>query len=173
MPSKTPSIALGALVSVVLSLALSFGILSLGPTGQTVAGCGACLLAFVGPLLAVWHYTSTHRLTLPAGPGASLGAITGAVAAIVGGLIQQGLILSGLYPNAAELMERQRQAMLDSGMDPAQIEQGMQMAEQMGGLASNPVLGIVIGVVIGAVVGALGGAIGAAVFKKGPMEADI
>lgn len=173
MPSKTPSIALGAIISIVLSMALSFGMLSMGPTGQMLAGCGACLLAVVGPLVAVWHYTSTHHLTIPAGPGASLGAITGAVAAVVGGLLQQGLILVGLYPNAAEVIERQRQGMIDSGMDPAQIEQSMQMAEQMGGMTSNPLIGILIGLVFGAVLGAIGGAIGAALFKKGPLEAEI
>lgn len=173
MPSKTPSIALGAAVSVILSLALSFAILGMGTTGQAIVGCATCLLVFIGPLVAVWHYTSTHRVTLPAGPGAGLGAITGAVGALVAGLVQQVLILANLYPDAAELLERQREQMIASGLDPAQIDQAMQMAETMGGMASNPILGIGLNVLIGAVIGAIGGAVGAAIFKKGPLEPEL
>ena len=58
--------------------------------------------------------------------------------------------------------------MLDSGLDPAQVDQQLEMA----GAFSNPVIGIVIGIVIGAVVGAIAGAIGASVFKKGDVRVD-
>ena len=168
MPTKLPSIAIGAAVYAVLAVALSFVALSGGAVAQTVSGCAICLAAIVGPLVAVWHYTSTHRLTIPAGSGAGIGAASGALGAIAGGAI--GLLLQavGLLPDAEAQLARSREMMLDSGMDPAQIDQQMEMA----GAFSNPVIGIVIGIVIGAVVGAIAGAIGASVFKKGEARMD-
>ncbi len=116
----------------------------------------------------MWHYTSTHSVTLLAGPGAGMGALVGSIGAALSGLVGQGLMAAGVLPTAAEQLQRQREQMLSDGMDPAQVEQAMQFAEQMSGATGNPLVGVMIGVVFGAILGALGGALGAVLFKKGP-----
>ncbi|MEM6327078.1 MAG: DUF4199 family protein [Bacteroidota bacterium] len=165
MPSKTQSIGIGVAVSVILSLVLGFVAYNAGTAGQTIAGCAGCLVALAAPMVAVWHYTSTFSLTIPAGQGAGLGAAVGALGAVVGGLLQRLLISIGVFPDPVEAA---REIYEQQGMSPEQIEQAMTMVEAF----SNPVMGLVIGLVIGAVVGAIGGAIGAAIFKKGANADD-
>lgn len=168
MPSKLPSILIGAAVYAVLAILFSFVAQAGGTVAQVVGGCAVCLTAIVGPLVAVWHYTSTHSLTIPAGGGAGLGAAAGALGAVLGGIL--GLLLQaiGLLPDAEAQLAQSRAMMLEQGMDPAQIDQQLEMASAF----SNPVIGIVIGIVVGAVVGAIAGAIGASVFKKGEARMD-
>jgi hypothetical protein len=172
MPSKNPSIALGVVAYVVLSLGAAFLILQGGTALGALAGCLGCLVILAGPMLAVWHYTSTHRVTLLPGQGAGLGAITGAAGALVAGLIQQALIALDVLPDTAESLAMQREEMLSQGMDPAQIDSAMSFAESLGGLTSNPFMGLVLGVVLGAALGALFGALAAVMFKKGGPASD-
>lgn len=168
MPTKLPSIVIGAAVYTVLAVILSFLALSGGQAASIVGSCGLCLTALVGPLVAVWHYTSTHSLTVPAGTGAGIGAGAGALGAVLSGVVSLLLQTVGVLPDSAEQLERQRQTMLETGMDPAQIDQQLEFAASF----SNPVVGLVLGIVIGAVVGAIAGAIGASVFKKGAPRVD-
>ena len=168
MPTKLPSIVIGAAVYTVLAVILSFLALSGGMTASIVGSCGLCLTALVGPLVAVWHYTTTHSLTIPAGTGAGIGAGAGALGAILGGIVSLLLQTVGVLPDSAEQLEQQRRTMLDAGMDPAQVDQQLELAASF----SNPVIGLVLGIVIGAVVGAIAGAIGASVFKKGAARVD-
>lgn len=160
MPSKNQSILIGVAVSVVLSLALGFIAYNAGTAGQTIAGCAGCIVALAAPMIAIWHYTSTYSLTIPAGQGAGIGAAVGSIGAIVGGLLQRLLISIGVFPDpvqaARELYEQQ-------GMSAEQIEQAMGFVETF----SNPITGLVMGLVIGALVGAIGGVLGAVIFKKG------
>ena len=172
MPSKNPSIALGTVANVVLSLGAAFLILQGGTALGAIAGCLGCLVILAGPMLAVWHYTSTHRVTLLPGQGAGLGAITGAIGALASGLIQQALIALDVLPDTAESLAMQREEMLSQGMDPAQIDSAMGFAESLGGLTSNPLMGIVLGVVLGAALGALFGALASVMFKKGGPASD-
>lgn len=167
MPDKKPSILIGAVAYTVISVGAAFLVSRGGMTLQYVSGCLACVSVLVGPMLAVWHYTSTHRLTLLAGPGAALGAITGAIGAVLAGILQQVLIAANVLPDVAETLAMQRQQMIAQGMDPAQVDSAMKMGEQFSALGSNPVVGIALGVVIGAALGALFGALAASVFKKG------
>ena len=162
MPSKNQSIIIGVAVGVVLGIIFAFLASSGGQAGQIIGGCGACLVALLAPMAAVWHYTNTYNLTIPAGQGAGLGAIVGAVSSLIGGLIQQLLIRVGVFPDPLVAAREQLEA---QGMDAAQIEQALGFAQTM----SNPVIGLVVGLIIGALVGAIGGAIGASVFKKGGM----
>ncbi|HYE96741.1 MAG TPA: DUF4199 family protein [Rubricoccaceae bacterium] len=158
MPNKFPSVLLGALVSIVLSLLIQF--LSANSPGNPVMGILACLLIFVGPLVAVWHYTNTHNLTLKAGQGAGIGALTGVIAGIIGGIIGYALLAAGVFPDP---MEAARVQLEQQGMSEEEIEQAMSIAQTF----SNPAVTVVLGVVMGAIVGAIGGVIGAALFKKG------
>src|SRR5690606_18851160 len=85
-----------------------------------VVNCLACL-AYVGAgLLAVWHYTSTHQLTITGGKGAGMGALAGIVAAVVAQLIAFILSQLGLTPGMAEAIE---QALQSRMMDPEQADQ--------------------------------------------------
>ena len=167
MPDKKPSIAIGVAAYVVLSVGVAFLAAQGGTVVQSAAGCAGCLVLLAGPMLAIWHYTSTHRVTLLAGPGAAMGAITGAVGAVVAGAITQALMAANVLPDVAETLANQRRQMLDQGMDPAAVDRAMAIGEQFGGLASNPLAGIVVNALIGAALGALFGALAASVFKKG------
>ncbi|HIG74845.1 MAG TPA: DUF4199 family protein [Bacteroidetes bacterium] len=160
MPSKSQSILIGIGTSVILGLALAFVASNAGTIGQSLAGCFSCLVALAAPMVAVWHYTSTYNLTIPAGQGAGMGAAVGAGGAVLGGVLQQLLISIGVFPDPVQRVREMYEA---QGMSAEDIEQMMGMMEMF----SSPVMGIVLGLVIGALVGAIGGAIGAAIFKKG------
>ena len=49
----------------------------------------------------------------------------------------------------------------------ALLASAMSIAEKMGGLSSNPIIGAAVGMVFGALLGALFGMVAASVFKKG------
>lgn len=160
MPSKTQSIVIGVAVSVVLGLVLGFIAANAGTVGASLAGCFSCVVALAAPMIAVWHYTNTHGVTLAAGQGAGIGAAVGAIGGLLSAIVQRLLITAGVFPDpvaqAREIYEAQ-------GMSPEQIDQAMGMVQAM----SGPVVGIVSALVIGALIGAIGGAIGAAIFKRG------
>lgn len=163
MPSKTQSILLGGGV-----VGLLVGILSIATTSMqgspigSVVGCVACLTYIGAGLIAVWHYTNTYDLTIPAGQGVGMGALAGVVAAIVGILIGLLLRAIGLVPSPEEMM----QAMERSGQFDEMSEDQIEMTRNMMGWFMGPV-GYAIGVVVGALLGLIGGGIGAALFKKG------
>lgn len=164
MPNKTQSILLGAAVSVVLGTVLAFIAYSGGTAGMMLGGCGGCLVAFVGPVVAVWHYTSTNRLTIPAGAGAGLGAITGVAGAALSWLVTFVLRAVGVFPTAEE-WQRQTQEMFGA--------EGAAMPAAGGSFFSSPVGELVVGLLVGAIVGAIGGAIAAAIFKKGTATDEV
>lgn len=137
-----------------------------GVATAAVAGCGACLAAFSGPMVGVWHYVSTNRLTIPAGSGAGLGAVTGLAGGVLGYALTQLLRVVNVLPTAAEAIERQREMMIGMGMDAAQVDQQLAAGSAM----SGPVAEIAISVIGGLIIGAIGGAIAASIFKKGEAE---
>lgn len=165
MPSKFPSIALGGAVYAVAALFTGYVTLQGGSSAQYVTMLLCCVSALLGPAVAVWHYTSTHDVTVPAGPGAGLGA----AAVVLGGLVSYAITLvlqmAKVYPSDAELIERQRDQLLAQGLDPEQIDAALQMGEML----SGPI-GVVVNVVVAAVIGAIGGAIAASIFKRGAVE---
>lgn len=165
-PPKGPSIAIGAAVYALLSVGVALLTIRAASL-QTALGCVGCLVILAGPMLAVWHYTSTYRRTLLAGEGAGMGAITGAVGALISGVLSQLLILANVLPTPAEMIAIQRQQMVQKGLSPEQIASAMSFAEKMGGLSANPVVGTAVGVLLGALFGALFGMVAASVFKKG------
>lgn len=156
MPSKTQSVLIGAVVYIVLGVLIQV----LFPGGGAVVGILGCLVSLSSGLAAVWHYTSTQNLTIPAGQGAGMGAIAGLVGALIGVAIGFILISAGILP---EPLEVARDQMENSGMSEAEIDNAMSMVERF----SNPVFSGAIAAVIGTIAGAISGAIGAVVFKKG------
>ena len=152
MPSKFQSILLGgAIVGVIASL------INLVPV---VGGCIGCLLYIVAGMVAVWHYTSTHELTIEGGTGAGMGALGGIVAALAGAAVSYVLVTIGLAPGVDEIMQQFAEA-------------GTMTDEQLEAIAdffNSPLSTLVfigVGSIIGAILGAVGGAIGASMFKKG------
>lgn len=152
MPSKSQSILLaGAAIGVAAT------ILALIPV---IGSCLACITYIGGGVLAVWHYTDRHQLTLSGAQGAGMGALAGIVAMAVAGILQFLFMSMGLTPPFREVIADQLDT---SGMDPAQ-------ADQILAMASSPlfIVGVVlVALVVYAILGAIGGAIGASLFKKG------
>jgi len=157
MPSKSQSILLGTAVYVVVSLILQFIGQGMGGGAATmVVGALGCLIALAIGAVPVWHYTSTHNLTVPAGTGAGMGAISLVLGAILLSLVTWLLVSAGVMPDPQEIALEQMER---EGMPQEQIDLAMQFA--------NPLISAAIGAVLGAILGAIGGAIGASMFKKG------
>lgn len=161
MPSKNQSILLGALVSVVLGTVLAFIAYSGGMAGMILGGCGGCLVAFVGPVVAVWHYTNTNHLTIPAGTGAGMGALTGMAGAVLSWVVTFVLRAIDVFPTAAE-WQQTSQEMFGA--------EGGEVPDMSGSFMGSPLGELVVGLVMGAIVGAIGGAIAASIFKKGTVD---
>lgn len=152
MSDKSQSIVLAG-----VSVGIAAAILNLIPVA---GGCLACLVYLGAGVVAVWHYTDRHHVTLKGGEGAGLGALAGILAGAVSFALQWLFQAIGLAPNWRVAMEEQFE---QSGMDPAQMEQIIEML-------SSPLvmIGIVLGMlIIYAILGALGGVMGASFFKKG------
>lgn len=162
MPSKVPSIALGGAVYAVAALFTGYVTLQGGTSAQYVTLLLCCVSALLGPAVAVWHYTTSYGITVQAGPGAGMGAAAVVAGGLVSYVVTLALQASGIYPSDAEIMERQREQLLAQGLDPAQIDQALQMGEML----SGPI-GVAVNVIVAAVIGAVGGAIAASIFKRG------
>ena len=151
MPNKSQSILLAG-----AAIGVTAAILGLIPA---IGSCLACVAYICAGVLAVWHYTDRHHLTLKGGQGAGIGALAGIVAMAVASILGFLFMAIGLTPPIRQVIEEQLDA---SGMDPAQAEQIMEMT-------SSPlfIVGVfLVALVIYAILGAIGGAIGASVFKK-------
>ena len=153
MPSKQQSIILGGLVA---------GLLSTSYLGLINFLC--CAGVIIGAMVAVWHYTDTHRLTISAGEGAVIGLLAGLVGAVVSLILNYILIEMGIRSDQAI-----SQFIINQFGDNMPPEQYDAMAEQMNAdltLSAYLANGL-FAAILSLVFGAAGGAIGAAVFKKG------
>ena len=167
MPDQKQSILLGALVTALLGLLLAFFSQGGGQMSAAVAGMAACCLApLAGALMALWHFTDTHTVTLSTGEGAKLGAITAALGSVLSSALTYLFRFLGIFPGPEEQVDMMRERMYEQGMTEEQVNQALEMSQNF----MSPVaqLGFVIAAVfIFAVVGAAGGALGSALFKKG------
>ena len=162
MPNKMPSILVGALVLTVISVLSSVTVGQGGPVAQALG----CISLFIPALVAVWHYTSTQRVTLKAGQGAGIGVMATLLGLVISFAIGYVLQELGITPSFEEVMEaemaRQRDKLAERGMSQEEIDQAMSFA---GG--GTPLIGMAISLALGAIVGAGTGAVSALVFKKG------
>lgn len=152
MPNKSQSILLAG-----AAIGVAAPILGLIPA---IGSCLSCIAYLCAGLLAVWHYTDRHNMTLKGGEGAGLGALAGIVAMAVASVLGYLFMAIGLTPPIRQVIEEQLDT---SGVDPAQADQIMEMA-------SSPLFIVaffVVALIIYAILGAIGGVIGANVFKKG------
>ncbi|HLT46904.1 MAG TPA: hypothetical protein VK002_06720 [Rubricoccaceae bacterium] len=164
MPSKLTSILIGALIYAVVG---AIGAIISAASGgmQFVGGALGCIALIAGTAGAVWHYTSTYRLTIPAGQGAALGAGAGAVGALISWVLTWILTSAGIM---ADPVEQARRQMEGQGLTEEQMEMALRWTETFTGP-----LGIVVGLAIGAILGAIIGAIAALIFKKGEAGPDL
>lgn len=156
MSAKAPSILIGILAYVILSILLQFFAAGVG----FLSGVLGCLVILGSAMVGVWHYTSTNGLTIPAGEGAGIGALVGLGGAVLAGVLSLLLISAGAMPDPADLAVEQMRA---QGLTDEQIEAQRGMLELFG----SPLMVLLVGGVLGALVGAIGGVIGASVFKHG------
>ena len=153
MPSKNQSILIGSLVVALLSTSY-LGLINLI----------CCLGVIVGAASTVWHYTTTNKLTVPAGTGAGMGAAAGAIGAVIATILNFILMQAGL--DGSDVINNMIMERFASQMDPeqlAEMEAQQEAARTVAGQATNAAIFFVVS----AIFGAIGGAIGAAVFKKG------
>jgi hypothetical protein len=155
MSNKGTSILTGG-----LAIALLATLLALIPT---IGPFISCLGVIAGAMVAVWHYTSTYGVSLPAGEGAGVGALAGVVGAILGILLGLLLVQAGVIPDPQQVVQEQLRDM------PAEQRE---MAERMARWGQGPI-GWIISIVIYSILGAIGGAIGASVFRRSaPADRD-
>lgn len=153
MPSQKQSIILGVAVATILSTSYLSFINFLCCAGMIAAG-----------MVTVWHYTSTHNLTIPAGRGAVMGLIAAGIGSFLAIFLNFALIKLGIRADLAI-----SQFVIDTfgeNMPPEALDDMREQMDKPVTFAGYFVNGL-IGLVVSAIFGAIGGAIGASVFKKG------
>ncbi|MBO6575523.1 MAG: DUF4199 family protein [Rhodothermales bacterium] len=162
MPSKQQSIILGGAI---------VGLLSTSYLGFINILC--CAGVLTGAVVAVWHYTSTHELTLSGGQGAGIGVQAALVGWLIAFVLNFVLMSAGVRHDL--MMAEWSLANFGDQMQPEQLDQIEEQINTPFGVGSYLKMTLasvngVIGIVLTALFGAIGGAIGAAAFKKGPEE---
>jgi len=156
MSDKTQSILIGGAVVAVLSTSY-IGFIN----------CLCCAGVIIGAMTAVWHYTNTNSLTIPAGEGAVIGLLAALMGAVLAMLVNYILISLGIRSDQVIV-----EFILNRFGDQMPIEQVEAMEDQLdaslnfGSYLTNGLIGMVVSTIFGAI----GGAIGASVFKKGEDE---
>ena len=147
MNDKTKAAATaGGLLGIVLVLVAAAGALV-----ARGAGCCNCLLPIGGGILAVYLYTKKSPTPVQPGDGALLGAIAGAV----GGLIYLFVGVPLVYFVSAAALTAQLDQLRQSGINlPAGLS-----------VLALTVIGGIVGVVVYTIMATIGGLIGAAIFK--------
>ena len=154
---------LSTVIQVVSTLSNAGMGMQASPVG-IILGCLGCLVGLTSGLIAVWHYTGEHELTLTGGQGVKLGALAGVVSALAAFLLTRALVLMDVMPSADDmlnlLMENPAFDNPDANMD--MVEWWIEFSMGWGGL--------LVGLIFGPLFGLAGGAIGAAMFKRGDTE---
>ncbi|KAF0230722.1 MAG: hypothetical protein FD167_4785 [bacterium] len=145
-----------------------FGVISLIPFVNMLNCCCGWLL--VCGLVAVKMYSSNNPNPVSSSQGATVGAISGAIAAII---IQMVNMIYSVFSykgtSTEELREIfRRELEKQPTTDPKVVEMIMQWADiVLNNLIVFAFIGMIIGIVIMTVFGALGGLIGVSLFGKG------
>ena len=168
MPSKLTSVLIGGLASGLIGTLITIAADVLTNPGSQNPGLGiifgllGCLTMITSGLIAVWHYTGEHDLTLTGGQGVGIGALAGIAYGVIGTVLTRILMMAGVLPGVDETMQQ----MEDLGaMDGPGAEFTVMWLEFTMGWG-----GVILAVVFGVITGLIGGAIGAAIFKRGAEE---
>src|SRR5688572_12682103 len=135
------------------------GLLSAIPFVNWVNIC-CCLWAILGGLLASYLYVKNSSVPANAGDGAVVGAIAGAVGAVIYVIV--GIPLA-IVSGAAM---REMMISLISNLDPRQAEMFRQQIEAQGEGISGIIIQSLIGAVLLLVFAVIGGLIGIPLFEK-------
>ncbi len=167
MPSRVPSALMGGLAAALLVIIFNYLSSTGGFPPNPVYGCFACLSYLICGLVAVWHYTTEHSLTLTGGQGIVLGLLSGVFAGAIAALVGYVLMALGVLPGPEQMIEEmERSGILD--------QPGSSITKRMLEMTRGPiglVVSVVQGSVSGAIMGLISGAIGRAIWKKGEEEA--
>ncbi|MFQ5570824.1 MAG: hypothetical protein ACE5G0_14165 [Rhodothermales bacterium] len=163
MSEKIPSILIGGVATGVVAVLLSI------PQNQCL-GCVVCLLYAGAGVLAVWHYTKEHSLTMTGGEGAGIGAMAGIVAGIIVIILSLIFRAIGLLPGPEEIITQLEESGQFDQLSDDQLDMVMGILDFMMGVG-----GYVLTIVFSVIMAVIGGIIGASIFKKGsdtPAEGD-
>ena len=162
MPSKTQSVIVAAFVYVVLGLAVNI-LLAETPVG----GVLGCLILFTAGIVAVWHYTSTHSLTISGGQGAGIGTIATVAGVLISMVLGFILVEVGFMPDPAVIAEAQMDQAIADMESRGMSEEDIDRALSFGRMFTQPGFMLLFGLAAGAIGGAISGAVSALIFKKG------
>ena len=166
MPSKLTSALMGGLAATLLVIVFNYLASTGGYPPNPAYGCLACFSYLVCGLVAVWHYTTEHSMTLSGSQGVALGVLSGIFAGAITALLSYLLMALGIMPGPEEMLEEMERSGL---LDEAGGSFLVRIIEMMQGPAGL-LIGIVQNSITGAIMGLVGGAIGRAVWKKGEEE---
>ena len=130
-----------------------------------------CLGVMTGAAVGVWHYTSSHQLTISSGDGASLGASAALIGLGISLILNFILMKIGLGSDT--VFTSFFQSFMGDMMTAEQLEQFEQQLEQQRQQSFLEYLfnvGTLLNVVIFPLFGAVGGAFGASLFRYGAEE---
>ncbi len=134
-PSYWTSVSIAGLIFGIIVFALSlvttYSVINSEPTGSLFSpvqllGVLVCLIGAFGGMLAVWHYTNEHDVSLKLGKGALVGLYTGIAVAVITVILNQlwqfidpdmtQKLIDSTIANfeAADLPDAQKQQMIDS-----------------------------------------------------------
>lgn len=136
------------------------GILS----GIPFINCLCCLWIIGGAILATYLLSKDAKISLRAGDGAIVGALTGIIASVVDFFVS--------IPFQAMSEEFARNIMEKFSEYADEMPQGWENFLEGGGIGSSMawnIFGLLIGAVIFSILGALGGIIGVSLFGKKPV----
>ncbi len=158
MSSYNNSALIGALVAVVLSTLSELGRLYV----HDLFGVIGCFSYLACGLVAVWHYTGEHLVTLSPREGISMGVRSGLFTSVIATIVGYGLRLAGLYPNKEEAIAKAMEPLMANPDTPEEVFRWTEMMINfMYGIG-----GILVLIVIAVVMGLLGGLIGRAIWKR-------
>ena len=170
MSSKLTSVMIGGLASALIGTLFSATGQMANPPGEQnpvgiILGILGCLTMFTSGIIAVWHYTGEHSLTLTGGQGVKLGALAGIAYGVIITLLSRILMAINVTPDQNDILQQ----LEESGtLDTPGAEIALGMTEFFMGWG-----GVAFAIVLGAITGLIGGAIGAAIFKRGSENEDL
>jgi hypothetical protein len=135
------------------------------PSGIPILGCGCCVFALVGGVLATHLFLKDAPPggSPPYGEGAILGVLTGLIAALGSTIV--GLPFRLLMGGGADVAEQIRSAMGDQEI-PAGVEQILSMVGSGGGGCIATIIGFFVSAIVFVALCTIGSLIGVAIFGK-------
>ena len=133
----------------------------------TAGGCLACLAYIGAGVMAVWHFSTTNQINVPAGKGVVLGLMAGVAATVIAIILADILRSVGWMPGLEETIAQMEEAGSLDAMDEGTRDTVLGLVEKMFGW-----VGKIVGLLIGSLAGMIGGAIGGALFKNKFEEGD-